>query len=155
MGKFAELIAEASDAPAFFDKDSAIGESVSGTITALSLRQTRDFKTKEPETWKDGTPRQQFVAVLQTTLNQFEGDDGKRSIYIKWWGSWRKAFAKSILTVNAEEPELGGSLRATFVGLDVEGAKDDMSPAKIFEYTYAAPGTDLPTPATASTKPAK
>lgn len=144
MGKFAERIAEASDAPAYFDKDSKPGDTVTGRITAISLRQTRDFKTKKPETWDDGSPREQFVLVLDTGANQFEGDDGKRSVYVKWWGRWRKAFAKAVLSTEAEEPELGGSLTATFVGLDDSAVDDGMSAAKVYEYIYYPVGTPVP-----------
>lgn len=152
MGKFASIIAEASDAPAYFDKDSQIGDQVTGKITAISLRQTRNYKTKEPEFWKDGEPREQFVVVVQTDLAQFDGDDGKRSLYVKWWSHWRKAFAKAVLANGAEEPEVGGTLSVKFVGLGERD--DDLSPAKLFEYQYAVPGATLPE-AVSSQSPAK
>lgn len=153
MGKFSDLIAEASDAPAYFDKDATIGEALTGRVVAISLRQTRDFKTKEPEVWKDGTAREQFVIVLQTGLVQFEGDDGKRSLYIKWWGVWRKAFAKAVLNAankygTEPEPELGGTLTAMFTGLG-ESTDSSLSPAKLFEFDYYPPGV------AAETTPAK
>lgn len=146
MSSFGELFAEASDAPAYFDKDTTIGEVLEGEITALSLRQTRDHKTKKPEFWDDGTPRQQFVLVVNTGMIQFDGDDGKRSVYIKWWGAWRKAFAKAVLAT-AAEPEIGGMLRAVYVGLG-EPSAAGMSPAKLYDYEYQPPGATLSSPAT-------
>lgn len=144
MGKFSDLIAEASDAPAYFDADSAIGDTITGRITAISLRQTRDFKTKKPETWEDGAPREQFILVLNSDLHQHETDDGKRSVYVKWWGKWRKSFAKAFLDAAAlhgseAEPEIGGTLTVTYVG-EGEAPSAGMSPAKLFEYSYTPPG---------------
>lgn len=135
----AQLIAEAQDAPAFFTKDSKIGDSISGTISAISLRQTRDFRTNKPEAWEDGSPKQQLVIVVDSTeLESDKGDDGKRSLYVKWWGVQRKAFAKAITADGAEQPVIGGELTATFVGEEPSKEKG-FDPTKLYEYSYVEP----------------
>ena len=82
----AQLISEAQDATAFFTKESKVGDTITGTITAVSLRQVRDYITNKPNYWEDNTPQQQIVIVVDSDelatgdddggqVGQFAGDD--------------------------------------------------------------------------------
>lgn len=136
----AELINEAQDAPAFFTKNSAVGDTISGQVTAISLRQVRNFKTNLPETWDDGTPQLQIVVVVKDENLAKGEDDGSRSIYVKWWSTWRHNFAKAVREAGQTDVLVGGTFQATYVG---EGDQTDpnLSAPKLFDYTYTAPVT--------------
>jgi len=92
----ASMIEEAQGAPSFFGKDSKKGDSITGRIISWSIRQTRDFRTNKPETWEDGSPKQQVVIIVQSEKLAVGDDDGKRSLYVKWWGKMRKDFAAAV-----------------------------------------------------------
>jgi hypothetical protein len=137
MPDLSQLISEAQDAPAFFTKTSKPGTTITGIISSIAVRQTRDIKTKKPESWDDGAPKQQIVVIVDTT-NTETGETESRSIYIRWWGANRKAFAAGIIDSGATTPELGGALTATYKGEGVQADKT-LDPPKLYEYSYTAP----------------
>ena len=130
----AQMIAEAQDAKAFFTKHSQIGDSITGTITAISIRQSRDFRTKKPESWEDGSPKQQIVIIVEAT-NEANGETDTFSIYVRWWGIWRKAFAKAIADAKKNEPAIGGQLTVTYTG-EIESEDPSFDPTKVYSYEY-------------------
>lgn len=134
----AQMIAEAQDAPAFFTKDSQVGASVSGTITNISIRQVRDFKTRKPLQWDDGSPQQQLVVIADRT-DSATGEQTAFSLYVKWWGNRRKEFAKAILDAGVDVPEVGGTITATYTG-DSDAPRDPgMDAEKLYSYSYVPP----------------
>lgn len=128
---FSGLIASAQDAPAFFDKDSKKGAKIAGFIQAIELRQTRDIKTKRPEVWEDNSPKQQFVIVVAPT----DGTEA-RTIYVKWWGEQRKAFAGAILASGSDQPKVGGLLSVEYIGEGDQPTDKALSPTKLYKYAY-------------------
>lgn len=134
MSILANLIAGAVEAPAYFSKESKKNSTVTLVVTATTIRQTRDIATNKPESWDDGTPKQQIVIVGAST-----NDGAHYTIYVKWWGAQRKAFAAAFTESETGEPMSGGMLTATYVG---EGAKADpkLDAPKLFEYSYTDPG---------------
>ncbi len=138
----AQLISEAQDATAFFTKDSKVGDAITGTITAVSLRQVRDYITNKPNYWEDNTPQQQIVIVVDSDELATGEDDGLRAVYVKWWGVWRKAFAKAITASGATEPEIGGILTVTFES-EVPNKDTKMDAMKVYSYAYTNPATGV------------
>lgn len=70
--------------PSISFKDSKIGDSFTGTITALETAQVRDFDTNEPKFWDDGKPQLQVVLTLDTEYLDPTNpdDDGTRKLYL-------------------------------------------------------------------------
>lgn len=132
----AQMIGEAQDAPAFFSKESKIGDSIEGIISNISIRQTRDFKSKKPESWDDGSPKQQIVVIIDTTNSK--GEIVSNSVYVKWWGPNRKAFASAVVEGGGVAPVNGGKLKVTFAE-EIPSEEKGMDPQKIFTYEYTAP----------------
>lgn len=132
----AQMIGAAQDAPAYFNKDSKIGDSITGIIRNVSVRQTRDFKTNKPESWEDGSPKQQIVVVLDSTDDK--GEVTAHSVYVKWWGQRRKAFATAVVNGGSEAPEIGALLTVAFSGVE-KATQKGMDDEKLFEYVYDAP----------------
>lgn len=70
--------------PSISFKDSKIGDSFTGTITALETAQVRDFDSNEPKFWDDGKPQLQVVLTLDTEYSDPTNpeDDGTRKLYL-------------------------------------------------------------------------
>lgn len=132
----AQMIGEAQDAPAFFSKESKLGDFIEGIITNISIRQARDFKSKKPETWDDGSPKQQIVIIIDSTNGK--GELVSNSVYIKWWGPNRKSFASAVVEGGGVAPVDGGKLKVTFKE-EIPSEEKGMDPQKIFSYEYTAP----------------
>jgi hypothetical protein len=56
---------------------------VIGEVITAEVRQQTDVETGERLTWNDGSPRNQLVITLQTTLSNSDDDDGVRQIFAK------------------------------------------------------------------------
>lgn len=120
-------------APSFFDKDSKVGDSISGNVTAVATRQARDPQTNKARTWENGDPVIQVVVSIQTDLQTEENDDGIRSVFVKWWGVQRKAFLDALKTANQTDLSIGQQFTATFSGTE-KASNKAMSDTKIFTY---------------------
>jgi hypothetical protein len=134
--QIANLLAEAQDAPAFFTKESKPGATITGEISAISLRQTRHYRTKKPEVWDDNSPKQHIVVIVDST-DRKTGVTESHSIYIKWWGASRKAFALAV-SDDGGEFNVGGNLTVKYVG-EGDQPDPDMDKPKIYEYAYSSP----------------
>jgi hypothetical protein len=58
-------------------------DTVIGEIISAEVRQQTDVDTGEKLTWTDGSPRNQLVITLQTSLHTNDEDDGIRQIFAK------------------------------------------------------------------------
>jgi hypothetical protein len=134
----AELVANSGEsAPSFFNKDSKPGDTVTGHITDVQVRQARDPQTNKLRTWENGDPTLQVVVTIQTDLDPVdENDDGARSIFIKWWGVQRKALLAALKAAGQEDLSDGQEFTATFVSTEKATGRA-MSDTKIYEYTIA------------------
>ena len=116
----------------FFGKGDQPGKSVTGTVTAVSVRQTISLDTGKPEFWDDDgqQPKRQAVITLATAERDPADpeDDGRRNVYDKMWGDQRRALAK------AGTPAVGDTLTATFTG-ETPSTVMGMSPAKNYAFT--------------------
>ena len=140
----ADAIAAAGGIPSAFQKNDPIGTSITGTIESAELRQVTNIDTQEPETWADGSPKQQVVITLQTDLRDPANpeDDGRRRLYPKWWGDQRKALIAAIKAAGDDDLHPGGRFTATFSG-EGEPPKKGFNAPKLYTYQYVKPPTGL------------
>ncbi len=132
------------------------GDTVTGVITSIDVRQARDYDTGKPETWDDGNPKEQIVVTLTTDLRDatVEDDDGSRTVYIKGWGAQLRAFREAVKQAG-DKPQPGDTFTASYTG---DGPKvDRKNPPKLYEYRIvkatgldALAGTPTPTTVAAS-----
>lgn len=120
-----------------FTKDSMPGTRVTGIIENVTANQVRDFQTKQPAFWNDGSPRLQVLVTIDTGIidPNVEDDDGRRTVYIKGWGVQRRAWLQALRNAGlkkADEVKPGDRFTATFTGY---GPQDNLpQPPKLFEY---------------------
>jgi hypothetical protein len=119
-----------------------IGTIIGGKVVSAEVVQSRD-EDGELESWDDGKPKQKVRIIVQTELDegpddQGREDDGKRAIYIKWWGAQRKAFIEALTKVDAEDVEPGGDFFAKYAA-DGEKVKKAWSATKEMKYKYKPP----------------
>lgn len=86
----------ASGAPGFFNKDTPVGASITGTVVTLTAIQSSDYATKAPETWDDGRPKMLLALTIESNIRATQDDNGHRTIYIKTWGSQADAFKRAV-----------------------------------------------------------
>ena len=114
-----------STGKAFFNRDSQVGASVTGTILSADPRQVTDFQTGKPKTWDDGKPQQQVVISIQTDLRDDADDEGERSLYVKTWGSQWRALQDAVRTLGvsklSEALAPGNVITQTFTGTKRSG----------------------------------
>lgn len=134
-----DLLSESLSNKAFFNKDSQIGDTVTGTVLDSEVRQSRDFDTNKLELWDDGSPRLQLVVNIQTDLAEDEDDDGVRSVYVKWWGASRKALLTAVKEAGVNDLAPGDVFTASYVG-DGEQPDRKKSAPKLYEYGIKAGG---------------
>jgi hypothetical protein len=123
----------------FFGKGDQPGRSVTGTVTAVSVRQVTSFDTGKPEFWDDGQPKRQAVITLATAeRDPADGDDdGSRNVYVKMWGDQRRALAR------VGTPAVGDTLTVTYTG-DAPPAVKGFNGERRYEFalTRATPLTE-------------
>jgi hypothetical protein len=133
------------------------GTVVKGTILREpEARQQRDFKTKLPDTWKDGSPKMMVVVQLQTDDRDpsINDDDGIRQLYIDR-KELKRAVADAVRAAGANGLHTGGRLAVKYTA-DGEPI-DGNNPPKLFAAMYeppAAGGLDFNTSTAPTTSPA-
>lgn len=139
MSLIKDLLANAGGITAAFDKNTPFGTAWQGTITSADVRQTTDFDTGKPEVWDDNTPKQQLVIVIQTDARTAPDDDGKRAIYIKWWGEQRLNLIKAVEAAGDDDVQVGGKFFARLIGDKPNEKNPRLSNIKVYEYAYQKP----------------
>lgn len=84
-------------------KNMTPGETRTGIIADIDRRQTTKFNSTEPDFFPDGSPKMQIVLTLSTDYADDMDDDGGRMLYIKEWGSQRKALLAAIAATGARK----------------------------------------------------
>lgn len=120
-----------------FGKDKPVGYSVTGKILDLEVVQKTDLDGK-PQFWQDGNPFNQLVCTISTALRENADDDGKRRVYVPWYGQNKKAIEAAVRAVGKQFPEVGGVLTATFDHLE-PSTQRGFNDVKIFAYVYQPP----------------
>ena len=153
----------------FFNQYSTPGDTITGTITKVDVKQVTNFQTKEPEFFPSGDPKKQVILTLQTSLREDADDDGKRSVYIPLWGAKKAALGEAMRAAGMKEAStalaLGNTFTARFVGEERKHGKTGSYTEKIYEYAIQAastaalneamtPAASAPTPAPQPTSPA-
>lgn len=134
LPSLADLVAvSGAAAPSYFNKDSKVGDSITGFVTDVQTRQARDPQTNKVRFWENGDPVIQVIVSLQTDAKTDENDDGVRSVFIKFWGVQRKALLEALKAAGQSDIIAGQKFTATFVGTEKATSKA-MSDTKIFEY---------------------
>lgn len=139
-----------------FNKDSQPGATVTGTLASdPDVRQATDFQTKQPAFFlKSGKPKFEVVFDLQTDLREDPDDDGRRSVWVHWWGVQRDALTEAFKQFG-RKPHKGDTMTVTFDGfVQLENAPQ---PAKHYTFKFEAglPGlAQKAAPTTATTAPA-
>lgn len=139
MSLIKDLLANAGGTTAAFTRDTPAGYAVQGVITSADVRQTTDFDTGKPEFWDDGTEKQQLVIVIQTDQRNSADDDGKRAIYIKWWGDQRLNLIKAVEKAQDDDVRVGGQFWAKYVGTKPNEKNPRLNDIKVYEYAYQKP----------------
>lgn len=123
-----------------------VGHSYKGTVLGFKVQQQINMETGEPETWADGSPKNQVLITLDagakgkynTSLGQWEeveDDDGVRTLYAK--GGIFTA-VRDALRLSRSKLAEGGTLEIIFVGLGT-ASKKGWNPPKRFKAVYTPP----------------
>lgn len=136
-----------------FNKDSQPGTTVTGTLASdPDVRQATDFQTQQPAYFlKSGKPKFEVVFDLQTDLRDDQDDDGRRSVWVHWWGVQRDALTEAFKQFG-RKPHKGDTMTVTFDGfVQLENAPQ---PAKHYTFKFEAglPGLTPQSPATPATQ---
>jgi hypothetical protein len=122
------LMGSAGPPAARFD---TIGDTASGTITALDTQQVRDFATGNPRTYPDGNPIMQIVATLN-------GDDGENfRIFFK--PAIREAVRNAVTAAGADGLEVGGKLAVRYTSDEPVVSGTGFNPKKLYQAKYEPP----------------
>lgn len=100
--------------PSISFKDAKVGESFTGTITALETAPVRNYETGEPEFWDDGNPKLQIVVTLDTEYGDGAEDNGKRKVYL--FGQKLAAAKQALKDADMKKMELGTKFTITYSG---------------------------------------
>lgn len=135
-----------------FNKDSQPGATVTGTLASdPDVRQATDFQTKQPAYFlKSGKPKFEVVFDLQTSQRDDQDDDGRRSVWVHWWGVQRDALTEAFKQFG-RKPHKGDKMTVTFDGfVQLENAPQ---PAKHYTFRFEAglPGLAPQSPAAPAT----
>lgn len=132
-----------------------VGAVVSGLITGMTEQPQTDVKTKEPKTFKDGSPMTMYVVTLQTDLRNSAGlaepvatDTGLRSVYLK--GSKKPEEQTSLGAVlgavktatGGTALAIGGKLTLQYIG-DGPRTQAGFNPPKKYAAAYEPPALNL------------
>ena len=125
----------------------SVGDSVSGEILSMDVRQQTDMETGEPLTWRDGSPRKVLVITIQTSLDESETDDGQRTLWCRG-GNYQVVTGKgtSSLTAvkdalrraGASDLEPGGTISMAYTG-DGKPSARGMNAPKLYTVAYQPP----------------
>lgn len=128
-----------------------IGDKVRGEITAQAKRQQTDMETGALQYWQSGEPKYMLVITLQTGLQEDEGDDGTRTVYLRG-GNFTVAKGKgtsslvavrdAVKRAKVETTEVGGTLELAFTGEGHSTNKKFNAP-KLYTAEYEPPHASI------------
>jgi hypothetical protein len=148
-------------------KFDAIGDTVTGTIVSIEVRQQTSLEDGKPLVWDNGDPKMQLVVTLATDLRDDGDDDGHRNLYVKGSKqpgsqSLHDAVRAAVQAAHVKGLAPGGTLTVSYVGEEPSKTRG-FNARKLYEASYVAPdvaaatgdflGTAPATPATGFAKP--
>lgn len=111
------------------------GDTISGTITEIAVRQATEFGTNAPQFFDNGDPKEQIVVIIKADgVAVDDDDDGHRAVYIKGWGMQRRAFIEAVRHAGIKKPAVGDRFTATLTGM--KPSDRGGFPAKVYEYRF-------------------
>jgi hypothetical protein len=117
---------------AAFNRDTEAGYAVTGFLTQeVEVRDLTDPVTRNVRRFDNGDVMTQYVATIQTELNEYDGDDGLRRIFVKGWN--KNSFREAIREAGARTAAVGGKLSAKYMG------EDEITNTKRYIFKYEAP----------------
>lgn len=128
-----------------------VGDTVSGEIVAMDLRQQTDMQTGEPLVWNNGSPRMVLVITLQTELSDDDNDDGQRTVWCRGGNftvasgtgsSSLTAVKDALRKANATDIEIGGTFAMQYSGVGKASNKGFSAP-KLYTCMYKAPVSNV------------
>lgn len=134
-----------SGAKAFTFDD--IGATIVGSVVDMDLREQTDPVSGEVKTWSNGQPRMVLVVTLQTELQEDEGDDGQRSVWLRG-GNYQAvngegtssltALKDALKKAGVADLEQGGKLAMKYTGEGKASARG-MNAPKLYMMSYQPP----------------
>lgn len=107
-------------------KFAQVGQEVLGTIVDFADVQERDFNTKEPKVWPDGSPVLQVRVTLEVEPGNF---DSRVNLYISG-KRMKNAVREALANAGASDITPQAKLGVQFTGYD--------GPAKTYRASYVA-----------------
>ena len=119
-----------------------VGDSVTGTVVKVEAKQALDFDTREPKTWRDGSPLMEVHIILATDDrdSEIEDDNGERRLVVNK-ATLKAAVRDAIRKAGSQRIEVGGVLAVTFTSQD-KPTKRGQSGVKNFSATYTPAPSD-------------
>lgn len=124
-----------------------VGDSVSGEIVGMDLRQQTNMETGEPLTWRDGSPRMVLVITIQTEAQDDEADDGQRTLWCRG-GNFAVVSGKGTSSLTAvkdalrragvKDLDIGGTIAMAYTG-DGKPSARGMNAPKLYTVAYQPP----------------
>ena len=128
-------IADALTAGSRYFKWQQVGDSVTGPIVSVDVRQARQYGTDLPDHWPDGNPKLQLVVVVATDERVDVDDDGQRTVVVNLWGAQKRALVKALQVAGLVEPKPGMRFTAAWTA----GAGGASDPRQYAYTVQAAP----------------
>lgn len=120
-----------------------VGDTVSGEIVSMSLRQASDFTTKLPAVSQSGKPKMQLVIGIRIAGNITEDDDLVRLVDVNLWGIQREALDAAVQAFG-RPADVGDRMKVTYIGK--KKPQYTSSLAHAYEYAFAKGASVMPAP---------
>lgn len=139
-----DLISNAGGTTTAFLKDTPIGTMYRGKIVSADARQKRSYETGQPLSWDNGDPQVELALIIQTDIRDpnLEKDDGRRGVYINWWGDDRQELIRALKAADDNDVRVGGDFAVKYVS-DKPNENPKLNAKKIYQYWYQKPATGL------------
>lgn len=110
----------------------SVGAEIEGDVIAARVGTARKFGTREPDTWEDGSPKQQLIVDIRTA-------DGDLRIYCK--EALRIAIREAVQASGGKLAD-GGRLKVRRIE-DGEASKAGFNPPQQFKARFTPKAVDV------------
>lgn len=111
---FAEFLKSSKSTSLSFEN---VGDTHTGTVEKVEVKQATDMETNEPAFWSNGDPKMQVLVTLQCGIDPtVQGDNGLRTLFVKGWGDQWKAFTAALTAAGMDDVQVGATVTATMTG---------------------------------------
>lgn len=135
---FAEFLKNSKSTSLSFEN---LGDTHTGTVDKVEVKQVTDMDTNEPAFWSNGDPKMQVLVTLQCGIDPtIQGDNGLRTLFVKGWGDQWKAFTAALAAAGMEDVQVGAKVTATLSGFGTPPKKGYNAPKIITYQIEPGPG---------------